>query len=122
VHRDSVFPAAFPASGQTSDDWQPRVRTEVQAQNLDAAFAVVEQRLAQAPDDLEAHGWRGRLLAWKGHWPEAEAEYLLVLRSFPKDVEVLTSLSDVLLWQQKWQDSLQILDQARKISPSDPRF
>ncbi|MGC9987541.1 MAG: tetratricopeptide repeat protein [Terriglobales bacterium] len=114
------FLPAFPASGQTSDDWQPRVRTEVQAQNLDAAFAVVEQRLAQAPDDLEAHGWRGRLLAWKGHWPEAEAEYRLVLRSFPKDVEVLTSLSDVLLWQQKWQDSLQILDQARKISPSDP--
>jgi len=81
------FLPAFPASGQTSDDWQPRVRTEVQAQNLDAAFAVVEQRLAQAPDDLEAHGWRGRLLAWKGHWPEAEAEYRLVLRSFPKDVE-----------------------------------
>jgi len=73
VHRDSVFPAGISRIGQTSDDWQPRVRTEVQAQNLDAAFAVVEQRLAQAPDDLEAHGWRGRLLAWKGHWPEAEA-------------------------------------------------
>jgi tetratricopeptide (TPR) repeat protein len=113
--------AAASASGQTSaDDWQQRVRTEVQAQHLDAALTMVEQRLAEAPDDLEAHGWRGRLLAWKGRWPEGEAEYRLVLRSVPNDVDVLTYLSDVLLWQQKWQDSLQVLDQARKISPSDP--
>ena len=114
------FLAAVPASGQTIEDWQQRVRIEVEGRHLDAALTIVEQRLAEAPDDLEAHGWRGRLLAWKGRWPEGEAEYRLVLRSVPKDVDVLTCLSDVLLWQQKWQDSLQVLDQARKISVSDP--
>ena len=114
------FLAVVPASGQTTEDWQQRVLIEVQGQHLDAALAIVEQRLAEASDDLEAHGWRGRLLAWKGRWPEGEAEYRLVLRSVPNDVDVLTCLSDVLLWQQKWQDSLQALDEARKISPSDP--
>ncbi len=114
------FLAAVPASGQTIEDWQQRVRVEVQDKHFDAALANVERRLAEAPDDLEAHGWRGRLLAWKGRWPEGEAEYRLVLQSVPNDVDILTCLSDVLLWQQKWQDSLQVLDQARKISPSDP--
>jgi tetratricopeptide (TPR) repeat protein len=114
------FPAAVSASGQTSDDWQQRLRIEVQKQHLDAALTIVEHRLAEVPEDLEAHGWQGRLLAWKGRWPEGEAEYRLVLRNVPNDVDVLTCLSDVLLWQQKWQDSLQVLDQARKISPSDP--
>jgi tetratricopeptide (TPR) repeat protein len=114
------FLQAFHASGQMIEDWQQHVRIEVQEQHFDAALAIVEQRLAEASDDLEAHGWRGRLLAWKGRWPEGEAEFRLVLRTFPDDVDVLTSLSDVLLWQQKWQDSLQIIDQARKISPSNP--
>lgn len=115
-----VFLLAVPASPQTSEDWQQRVRIEVQGQRFDTALAMVERRLAEAPEDLEAHGWRGRLLAWKGRWPEGEAEYRLVLRSVPDDVDVLTCLSDVLLWQKKWHDSLQVLDQARKISPADP--
>jgi tetratricopeptide (TPR) repeat protein len=114
------FLSALPASGQTIEDWQQRVRIEVQGQHTDTALAIVEERLAQVPDDLEAHGWRGRLLSWKGRWPEGEAEYQLVLRSVPNDVDILTCLADVLLWQEKWQDSLQVLDQARKISPSDP--
>ena len=58
---------------QTTDDWQPRVRNDVENQHLDAALAIVEQRLAVAPEDLEAHGWHGRLLAWKGRWSEGEA-------------------------------------------------
>ncbi len=116
------FLASVPTSGQAIDDWQQRVRIEVQGHHLDTALTIVEQRLAEAPDDLEAHGWRGRLLAWKGRWPEGEAEYRFVLRSVPNDVDILTCLSDVLLWQQKWQDSLQVLDQARKISSSDPEI
>lgn len=114
--------AGIPASGQAGDDWQQRVRNEVQEKHLDAALTITEQRLAEAPDDMEAHGWRGRLLSWKGRWPEGEAEYRLVLRSVPNDADVLTWLADVLLWQQKYQDALQALDQARKISPSDPEI
>jgi tetratricopeptide (TPR) repeat protein len=105
---------------QTADDWQPRVKNEVENHHLDAALIIVEQRLVEAPDDFEAHGWRGRLLAWKGRWPEGEAEFKLVLDKFPNDTEILTALADVLLWQQNYTEALQTLDQARKISPSDP--
>jgi tetratricopeptide (TPR) repeat protein len=109
-------------AAQTRDDWQAQVSKNVENQHLDAALAIVDRRLADAPEDLEAHGWRGRLLAWKGRWSEGEAEYKLVLDKVPNDTEILTGLSDVLLWQKKYTEALQTLDQARKISPSDPEI
>ena len=111
-----------PLAAQTTDDWQPQVRKNVENRHIDAALTIVDQRLADAPEDLEAHGWRGRLLAWKGRRSEGEAEYRFVLDKVPNDTEMLTGLSDVLLWQQKYSEALQTLDQARKISPSDPEI
>jgi tetratricopeptide (TPR) repeat protein len=107
---------------QSSEDWQQQVRKNVENQHVDAALAIVDRRLANAPDDLEAHGWRGRLLAWKGRWYEGETEYKLVLDKVPNDTDILAGLSDVLLWQKKYTDALQTLDRARKISPSDPEI
>jgi Flp pilus assembly protein TadD len=107
-------------AGQNTDEWQLLVRSQVENHHIDAALTLVEQRLASAPEDLEAHGWRGRLLAWKGRWPEAETEFKLVLEKFPNDTEILTALADVLLWQQSYVEALRTLDQARTISPSDP--
>lgn len=114
--------AASPFAGQTGSEWQQQVQDEVKAQHLDAALTIVDQRLANAPEDLEAHGWRGRLLAWKGHWSEGEAEYKLVLEKVPNDVDILTGLADVLLWQQKYAEALQVLNHARTSSPSDPEI
>src|ERR1700728_3953835 len=107
---------------QTTDDWQQQVRKDVENQHIDAALAIVDQRLAVAPEDLEARGWRGRLLAWKGRWSEGEAEYKLVLDKFPDDTDILTALADVLLWQQNYIEALRTLDDARKISPADPQI
>lgn len=109
-------------SAQTTDDWQAQVRSDVENQHIDAALAIVEQRLAAAAEDWEAHGWHARLLAWKGRWSEAEAEYGVVVDKVPSDTDILTGLSDVLLWQKKYTEALQTLDQARKISPSDPEI
>ena len=109
-------------AAQTTHEWQAQVRREVESQHIDAALATVDQRLADAPEDWEAHGWRGRLLVWKGRWFEGEAEYGLVLEKVPDDIEILTGLSDVLLWQKRYTDALQTLDQARELSPSDPEI
>jgi tetratricopeptide (TPR) repeat protein len=111
--------SGHPLAAQNSDDWQLRVHTEVENQRLDAALAIVEKRLADTPDDFEAHGWRGRLLAWKGRWSEGETEFKLVLDRYPADTEILTALADVLIWQRKYDAALQTLNQATKISPTD---
>jgi tetratricopeptide (TPR) repeat protein len=109
--------------GQLKDstgDWQQRMRDEVTLRHLDAALEIVEVRLKTAPADLEAHGWRGRLLSWTGRWPEGEAEYQFLLEQRPDDTEILIALADVLLWQKKYAESLQVLDRTLKIVPADP--
>ena len=111
---------ASPFAAQTGREWQQQVQDEVKAQHLDAALTIVDERLANLPEDLEAHGWRGRLLAWKGRWIEGEAEYKLVLEKVPDDVDILSCLADVLVWQQKYAEALQVLNHARTLSPSDP--
>ena len=103
-------------------EWQQQVRVEVANHRLSEAQATVERRLSIFPDDLEAHGWHGRLLAWTNHWSEAEVEYQLVLVRVPNDTEILTALADVLLWQKKYQEALQALDRARASAPTDPEI
>lgn len=101
-------------------DWEQQLREFIRNQQLDAGLAVVEQRIAISPSDLEAHGWRGRILAWKGRWSEAEIEYRQVLVRSPDDIDILTGLADVLLWQERPREALQSLDQANRLSPSNP--
>src|ERR1700739_2006052 len=109
-----------PARCQSPSDWQHRVRAMAQAQQLDDALQVVEQRLAETPGDLEARGWHGRVLAWQGHWAEAESDYRLVLAHAPDDTEMLSGLADVLLWQGKTKEALAFVDRARSLAPTRP--
>jgi tetratricopeptide (TPR) repeat protein len=108
------------AAQMTTSDWEQQLREFIRNQQLDAGLAVVEQRIAISPTDLEAHGWRGRILAWKGRWSAAETEYHQVLVKSPDDIDILTGLADVLLWQERPQEALQSLDQANRLSPSNP--
>jgi tetratricopeptide (TPR) repeat protein len=114
--------AITPLAAQTEGDWQRQVQEEVGRQQLDAALAIVDERLAVAPDDFEAHGWRGRVLAWKGRWPEGEKEYKLVLKKFPDDEDILIGLSDVLLWEHKYSEALEVLNHAKGIDPKNPEI
>ncbi len=111
-----MFASAF---AQQFPDWQQQIREQVKSRQLDAALATIENRLAASPSDLEAHGWRGRLLAWKGRWPEAEAEYRQVLERSPDDIDILIGLADVLTWQNRREEGLRILNHARIVSPND---
>jgi len=99
------------------DDWQQRVQAAADQHQIPVALSIVDRRVAEAPKDMEAHAWRARLLAWTGHWQDAETEYRLVLSDFPNDVDVLTGLSDVLLWQQKYSEALAVLERATSIAP-----
>jgi YaiO family outer membrane protein len=81
------------------------------------ALDLVDRRLAEAPGDLEARGWRARLLAWTGRWTEAEAEYRRVLEAAPHDVDILLGLADVLRWQGRRDEALGYLDRAAALAP-----
>lgn len=122
VYAALLLTAALARAQLGSADWQQRVQQQVQLHELDAALATVNQRLQLAPSDMEAHGWRGRLLAWQGKWAAAEIEYRLVLDHFSNDTEVLCGLADVLLWQNKTKEALSVIDRARSLEPAQPEI
>ena len=105
---------------QAASEWQAEVREKVGAQQLDAALGLAGQRLAQAPDDLEALGWRARILAWQGHWAQAESDYRAVLARVPGDTDMLAGLADVLLWQGRDEEALATIDRACVVSRQQP--
>ena len=96
----------------SSEDWQSHLRQLVQQQDLTSALTIAEGRLAGHPDDLEARGWRARLLAWTQRWNESEIEYRAVLQSAPHDMDILIGLADLLIWQKRSVEALTFLDQA----------
>ncbi len=100
-------------------DWLTAVGAEVRLHQLAAALKLVDERLQIDPSDMEARGWRGRLLAWQEQWAAAEAEYRLVLERVPNDTEVLCGLADVLLWQGKNKEALEVIERARVIDEKD---
>ena len=117
-----LFAAGSAWSQQEPADWQQQVRERVRLHQLDAALALVDQRLQQDASDLEAHGWRGRLLAWQGQWGAAEVEYRQVLDRAPNDTEILCGLADVLRWQGKLKEALVVIDHARELDPGEPEI
>ncbi len=112
---------APPALGQpTPSNWQAEVRARVMAKELGSALAIVEQRLAEARLDLEARGWRARLLAWSGRWSEAEADYRKVLEAAPQDADILLGLADLMAWQHRFDEALVLIGQAQEQDPRRP--
>lgn len=102
---------------QEQADWQAQVRERVARREVSAALQIAEQRLAEAPRDMEARGWRARLLNWLERREEAEREYRTVLKSFPNDTDVLQGLADVLMAQQRYDEALALLARARDLLP-----
>jgi len=94
------------------EDWQSRIRQLVQEQALIRALVIAEDRLGEHPDDLEARGWRARLLAWTHRWNESEIEYETILQSAPHDTDILVGLADLLIWQERSAEAITLLDQA----------
>jgi len=116
----ALLVCTWPALAQRPTDWQEQIRTRVAAKQLADALALADRRLAAAPADPEARGWRARLLAWSGRLPEAEAEYRRGLELAPQDTDILVGLADVLALQQRFAEALTLLSQAQELAPSRP--
>jgi len=117
VHPGAVFAGLFllhalPIWAQQSTDWMTSLRKEVDAHHLTAALEIADQRLAIAPDDTDARGWRARTLAWLGNSQEAELEFRGVLNVTPNDPDVLSGLAGVLVREQRQEEGLLLLNQA----------
>jgi hypothetical protein len=95
-----------------------RVRARVAAHDLEGAEKIVDARLAAAPEDSEALGWRAQLLAWSGKRAEAEAAFRRALELSPRDADFLLGLARLLAQDGRNADALALLDSAAQIPPA----
>ncbi|HEY6903352.1 MAG TPA: tetratricopeptide repeat protein [Candidatus Acidoferrales bacterium] len=102
--------------GQTAD-WHAQVRKYAEGQDWDSAMRLIDQEVARAPHDMDVRSWRARVLAWSGHFAEAEKEYLEILRVSPKDPDNWMDLAGVLLREGKLPEAQQSIDRAETLDP-----
>jgi tetratricopeptide (TPR) repeat protein len=105
------------AASQTASDWQAEIRALLAAGEAAKALALADRRLDQTPGDLEARGWRARVLVRLNRAAEAAEEYRTVLATAPGDTDMLYGLGDALARQQRFEEALAPLDRARRIDP-----
>jgi predicted Zn-dependent protease len=112
----SIFaPRAFAQDQQS--DWRVQVRKYCDANDWPAALRVVDQRLAQAPNDLDLKAWHARVLGWSGNLAEAQQEYLAILSVSPNDPDVWAGLGSVYAREGKDYDALLALGRAVQLDP-----
>ena len=105
-------------ASQGTDDWLQRVKKSVAEHDLQAALEAVDARLAVAPEDSDAMGWRAQILAWTGKRKEAEAAYRQALQLSPKDGDFLLGLATLLAQDGRNREALALLDAAATIPPA----
>jgi len=104
------------AQNQTPD-WQAQVRKYAEAQDWKSAMQLIDQQIAHAPQDMDIHAWRARVLAWSGQLPEAEKEYLTILKASRTDTDVWMGLAGVYVREGKIQEAKRAIDEAERLDP-----
>src|SRR5882757_11508044 len=102
---------------EQQSDWQIQVRKYCDANDWAAALRVVDQRIAQAPNDLDLKAWHARVLGWSGNLAAAQQEYLEILSVSPNDPDVWAGLGSVYARQGKDDDALLALGRAVQLDP-----
>ncbi len=103
-----------------SPDWQAQVRRYAEAQDWDSATRLIEQEVARAPQDMDVRAWRARVLAWCGKLPEAEKEYLEILKVSRTDPDNWMGLASVYLREGKLSEAQQAISTAEELDPKRP--
>jgi tetratricopeptide (TPR) repeat protein len=98
-------------------DWQAEVRKYAEAKDWDSALRLVEQQIARAPQDMDVRAWRARVLAWAGKLPEAEKEYLEILKVSRTDPDNWMGLASVYLREGKLSDAERAISTAQELDP-----
>ena len=114
----AVLFSVLPACGRAqAPDWQAEVRKYAETKDWDSAIRLVDQEIAQAPDDLDVRAWRARVLAWSGRLVEAEREYQEILKVSAADPDNWMGLAGVYLREGRVDDAQQAVDKALELDP-----
>ncbi|MGH9714954.1 MAG: tetratricopeptide repeat protein [Candidatus Acidiferrales bacterium] len=107
------------AFGQAENPaWQVEARKYAEAHDWESALRVVNQQLARTPGDTDVRAWRARVLVWWGKLPEAETEYLEILKTSRKDPDIWLGLGNLYMREEKIESALRAFDTAVELDPT----
>jgi len=89
---------------------------------IDEMPAVIERMQELDPNDSAAYAWRGLLAAFDGD-PESAVSYVRAARRFsPNSWRHLTTLGRLNIQMARYEDAVNVLEQAEALEPEDPNF
>lgn len=101
-------------------DWQAQVRKYADAKDWDSAMRLVEEQITRTPQDMDVRAWRARVLAWAGKLPEAEKEYLEILKVSRTDPDNWMGLASVYLREGKLPEAARAISTAEELDQKRP--
>src|SRR5438045_7310751 len=78
---------------------------------------LVAKESAEAPQDMDVRAWGGGVLAWSGKLPEAEKEYLEILKVSRTDPDNWMGLASVYVREGKLSEALRAISTAEELDP-----
>ena len=108
---------ARPAASQ---DTLQLARSEAAGGKPEAAIARLQERLASAPDDLDARVLLGIVFGWNQKYPESRRELMRVLEARPLHVDALGALANVELWSGNPRAAETLVRRALEADPRRP--
>jgi tetratricopeptide (TPR) repeat protein len=100
-----------------SPEWETQLRKYADAHDWTAALNLVDSQIARAPQDMDTHAWRARVLAWSGDLAGAETEYLAIVKVVSNDPDNWMGLGNIYLRQGRANDALRAMDRAVELDP-----
>jgi YaiO family outer membrane protein len=112
----SVSPAAY-----AIDDIVAQAGTLARSgkEHHEEALALLQQRLAQTPDDTDARVLYGVVLSWQGRYDEARTQLSQVLAKNPTHADALPALINVEIWSDHPDRADELAKQGLAKNPSD---
>ena len=104
-----LFVLVIPASHADALD---TARTAINEMEYTQAIALIEQRLAQHPDDTESRYLLARVYAWDNQFEPAVREYTHLLQQHPDNADYLYGKAQSLMWLDKNREALPLLEHA----------
>jgi hypothetical protein len=116
-----AFGVAFcgsPIRAQLLDQsWQIQVRKLSDSRDWDGALRIVDQQIAQSPNDLDIRAWRALVLTWAARLPEAEREFEEILKIEAGNPDCWMGLATVYLRRGLTEEALKAADHAVELDP-----
>jgi YaiO family outer membrane protein len=116
-----IFLLSFPAAAQ-DPDLVSHARALARAGDRAEALALLEARLAEAPEDRDARTLYGTVLSWETRYDDARRELRRVVAEDPASLDARLALIRVEIWSGNRNSAAELIEESLARFPGDPEL